>query len=90
MRTAALVGLMVLSLIAWQKEPIPKYEGDDNPSHDGQPSFCVNHSKGRHAQNCSCRYMNRDEESCTDDSSTGRCKVFCRKSACRCANPCAT
>lgn len=88
---AVLVFALALSLVALQKEPIPPYGGDDNPQHDGQPMFCVNHSNGKHAQNCSCRSMSADGEGCNPDGKeSSACKVFCRKSACRCANPCST
>lgn len=79
---------LALSVTAFQREPIPQYPGDDNPQHDGQPMYCVNHDTAKHAANCSCRSMNPDGESCEQESS--KCKVYCRKEACRCANPCAT
>ncbi len=78
--------LVALCLTAWQREPIPQYPGDDNPQHDGQPAHCQNMDSAKHAANCSCKSMNPDGESCDQESS--KCKVYCRKEACRCISPC--
>jgi hypothetical protein len=82
--------LFLLAVAAWslQQTPIPNYPGDDNPQHDGQPMFCLNHSTEKHAANCACRSMNPDAESCSQESA--KCKVYCRKEACRCLSPCMT
>ena len=88
---AVLVGVLfvsvVLALWLFAQAPIPRYPGDDNPSHDGQPMWCQNHDTERHAKNCECKSMNPDGEGCND---SGTCKVYCRKSACRCISPCTT
>jgi hypothetical protein len=88
--SAVLLLALAISGTALQKEPIPQYPGDENPRHDGQPSFCQNHDSAKHAKNCSCRSMNPDGETCSHDQESASCKVYCRRKACRCANPCAT
>lgn len=83
-----LLVLMQRPVIALQREPIPQYEGDDNPQHDGQPKFCLNHDTAKHAKNCSCRSMNPDGESCSQEKPS--CKVYCRPKSCQCLSPCTT
>ncbi len=89
-RIGVLLSLMIfaLCLTAWQQEPIPLYPGDEDRSHDGQPMHCQNMDTAKHAANCQCKSMNPDGESCDTESS--KCKVYCRKTACRCISPCTT
>ena len=86
------VFLLVGAGVALQgPQPIPPYPGDDNPQHDGQPMFCVNVDTKEHVHNCACRGMVADDN-CREEGGgeSSRCKVWCRKSACRCQSDCKT
>ncbi len=79
---------------------IPIFPGDGNPQHDGQPVFCQNHDGGGWKHNCECHSMNPTHEQCKRDENgadpdgqyhgpdTSKCKVYCRKTECRCVNHC--
>lgn len=91
--SAVLLLALAVSATAWQKPKAPPFPGDGNPQHDGQPLVCINHSNGKYAKyakNCSCRRMNPDGRTCTDERDMTSCSTTCRKPACLCANPCAT
>lgn len=88
--SAVLMLALAVSATAWQKPQAPTFPGDGDPRHDGQPIQCQNHSNGRYAKNCSCKSMNSDGETCSDQQESRSCKVYCRKDACRCISPCQT
>lgn len=71
--------------------PIPPFEGDGNPQHDGQPKWCSNVDTKTHAKNCDCQPKMGDKE-CHEPNAGGgensRCSVYCRKAACRCESTC--
>lgn len=93
-----ILAISLLYSVAWafQQTPIPPYGGDDNRSHDGQPMWCQNDDTKQHAHNCECLAMKRDDPECimpTDENQSqgpdgSKCKVYCRKSACRCRTHC--
>lgn len=80
------------ALLAFQKQPIPDYPGDDNPQHDGQPMWCANFDTKEHTRNCECQAKSKQDCEHRDDygPDTGSCKVFCRKHACTCQTACET
>lgn len=88
------LGMMILVVVAFALQgpaPIPPFEGDDNPAHDGQPQFCINTDTREHLHNCSCRGM-QAQNNCEEEGGgeSSRCKVYCRKSACKCKTDCQT
>jgi hypothetical protein len=90
-----LIGLCV-GLIAFDKQPIPRFPGDGNPQHDGQPLFCRNFDTKEEAKNCSCRAMSEQEcaeptdEEGGEGGESAKCKVYCRKNSCQCERHCDT
>lgn len=56
-------------------------------SHEGQPATCNNHHGKEHP--CACQRATKchDEQSEEEDS---KCQTYCRKTACKCINPCET
>lgn len=84
--------LLVGALLAWQgPQPIPPFEGDGNSQHDGQPKWCSNVDTKTHSANCSCKPMMGDPECKNGEGGGGesqKCKVYCRKTACRCLPGC--
>lgn len=96
--TTQILVLLALYVSAWafQQTPIPPYPGDDNPSHSGQPLWCQNEGTTQHAANCACLAMHRDDPECimpTDENQSSgpdgsKCKVWCRRHACRCRTHC--
>lgn len=102
-RQIIFLSLLTFALAAFQLQPIPPYEGDDNSQHNGQPKWCQNESDGLFAHNCDCQSTtdngrckrgHEEEEGSGpdtyDENSMPRCKVHCRKDACRCRRRCDT
>ena len=92
--TRAMLSIFVLVAVGialQEPQPIPPFEGDGNPSHEGQPSFCINVDTKEYVHNCSCRGMVADN-SCGEEGGgeSSRCSVFCRKHACKCVTDCKT
>ncbi len=89
--TLAAIFILTVAAIGFQLAPIPPYEGDGNDQHDGQPKWCQNVDSKTHAHNCDCKPMAGDPE-CKDGEGGGgespKCKVYCRKTACRCLPGC--
>ncbi len=94
LRRISISAVMLLAAVLLAQQPIPPFEGDGNEQHDGQPKFCVNHDHSGYIHNCSCKGMaNKDCENEMPGQEKGggesaNCKVYCRKSACRCIDPC--
>ncbi len=98
-RGFVLCGVLGLALSLAQI-PIPEYPGDpDSGAHKGQPLWCQNYDTKLGAHNCECHYMNPTDKQCERhpnepelDEPTGpdtsKCKVYCRKTECRCKNHC--
>jgi hypothetical protein len=88
-----LLFVLLIGLVGWQApQPIPPFEGDGNSMHDGQPKWCSNVDTKTHAKNCDCKPMMGDPE-CKDGKEGGgaetqKCKVYCRKTSCRCLPGC--
>ena len=55
--------------------------------HEGQPALCNNHHGKEHP--CACQRATKchDDQSEQEDS---KCQTYCRKTACKCIDPCAT
>jgi len=83
--------LLAVATAFQEPQPIPPYEGDDNPQHDGQPAFCINRSTREHIHNCACKGMLADHN-CEQQGGgeNSKCAVYCRKNACRCESDCKT
>jgi hypothetical protein len=82
---AILLAFIAFALQAPQ--PIPPYAGDGNPLHDGQPAWCQNNDTAEYAHNCEC--MSMTDETCEKGmQESGKCKVYCRKKACKCKTKC--
>jgi len=91
MRTFLLIALAAVALALQSPAPIPPFEGDGNPDHDRQPKWCQSHDDTNHVHNCDCRASHCDPgEEAPNAGESPRCKVYCRKTACRCKNPCGT
>jgi hypothetical protein len=93
MRLVILRATLALLLVAaafslQQPAPIPPFEGDGNPQHDGQPSYCQNFDT-KFAHNCKCIDM-QDQACDRTEQESAKCKVYCRKHACRCKTSCNT
>ncbi len=89
MRWAA---LLLFAALVWAQgqgdRPIPEYEGDGNPQHDGQPKWCQAIDVGGFKKNCGiCDTKCGPGETGGEDK---RCKVYCRKGACKCHADCQT
>lgn len=87
----AACALALTVVVAWQTpQPIPPFEGDGNPQHDGQPKFCQNVDSKTHARNCDCKPHMGDKECQEPDrgAENPKCSVWCRKPACRCERDC--
>lgn len=82
-----LLGALVsgIMLVSWQV--IPPYipdDGDDSGGiHEGQPMYCVNYDGIEGSKNCECK--KKCDRDAPEDS---KCKVYCRKTACRCNHGC--
>ena len=81
-------------LAAQSGRGIPPYEGDDNPSHDGQPKWCQRDDRGGFKANCHCKAMGGDGEGMCDGSKPAahgdpKCSTYCRRTACACHSECA-
>lgn len=83
--------LVLVAGMIWaqgQGREIPTYEGDDNAQHDGQPKWCQAKDAGGFAKNCGvCDTMCGPGNTGGEDK---RCKVYCRKGACKCHPECST
>ena len=88
----ALVITMGLAVAFQSPRPVPPFEGDGNPDHDGQPVHCQNFDSTAYLHNCECMAMADDpkceEKSANTSSENPKCKVYCRKTACRCKKKC--
>lgn len=77
--------LLCMSITGFDKQQIPKFPGDDDPRHDGQPLFCQNYDTKEYLHNCECKGMDDD---CKGGEEGGgespKCKVYCRKNSCSC------
>jgi hypothetical protein len=75
--------------VALQQGDIPP---TNDPSHPGQPAWCQNTDSPEHKHNCECVDMNADpDQSGHCDKSqqeSAKCKVYCRKTACKCKTKC--
>lgn len=66
------------ALIAWQEIPPA-----DDSYHPGQPEWCQNFRTKLFGANCACK------RECKDGAAEDlKCKVYCRKHACRCDHKC--
>jgi len=80
--------LLICAAFALQgPAPIPPYEGDGNPSHDGQPQWCQNVDSPANKGNCDCMDM-ADDQCDKAGRNTSKCKVWCRPSSCKCRTKC--
>ncbi len=96
----AAVAVAAIALQAPAPKPIPPFEGDGNSQHDGQPAFCVNSDHTGWKHNCTCKGMiepGQDRDKMCEGMLPGegggesaKCSVYCRKTACRCVDPCTT
>jgi len=85
---AALLWAVLLFGQGQGDRPIPPYEGDGNPQHDGQPRWCQATDGFGYKKNCGIC-----DTKCGPDGTGGespKCKVYCRKGACRCHPECHT
>jgi hypothetical protein len=82
--------LLVTLAFAFQlPQPIPPFQGDGNPQHDGQPRWCQNKDDA-HLHNCECMKTACDRDGQPGGDERPTCKVYCRRNACRCQKPCQT
>jgi hypothetical protein len=88
-RMKLVVSLLLVTLAFALQLPIPPFEGDGNPQHDGQPKWCQSHDDS-HVHNCDCRKMECDPNGMPGGGEHANCKVYCRPKACRCVKPCMT
>ena len=87
----SLVGCMAVGLALQQPGTIPP---TDDASHPGQPAWCQNYDDGPDStspkkHNCECIGMN-DTTCDKSQQESNKCKVYCRKTACKCKTACQT
>lgn len=78
---------VTVAAVAVQQGEIPPYAGDGNPMHDGQPAWCQNTDSESHKHNCECQSM-ADKTCDKSMQESSKCKVYCRKTACKCKTTC--
>lgn len=97
----AAAALSLVAVSAFQDLPIPEHQDPGGP-HAGQPEWCQNTSGNGHSSNCACEPGSMEAPQCQGDNHDShgpdsydpiaghaRCKVSCRKDACRCRRQCA-
>ncbi len=92
--------LFALAITLMSQATIPRFKGDGNPQHDGQPAWCQNYDARGYMHNCKCKGMitkeGKEREQCKDmlpgekkgGGESPTCSDFCRKESCRCMDPC--
>ena len=73
-----------VGLIGLQQSPIPP---TNDQTHKGQPSWCQNTDSPEHFHNCDCQDM-ADEKCDKSAQESSKCKVYCRKDACKFKTKC--
>ena len=82
-----LLVLVIACALAMQRGTIPP---TDDPTHEGQPQFCINNDTAKYVHNCDCQPRIGDK-ACNDPDRGGenpKCSVYCRKSSCKCEREC--
>lgn len=87
-KTVLALLILLTSSVALQSPPqeIPVFQGDDNPSHDGQPKWCQNGDGGGYKANCKCERDCNDPNQ--DQHRQSGCRTYCRTPACHCDHGC--